>query len=65
MARSRKCKLVFMANGKPKECGGKIEEQDVDQPFTTHTVIGGPAEPPLFSYARCNKCHIVYDLEDE
>jgi len=61
MAKPRICKLVFMEDGKPQECGGKIEKQTIHRPFGPHSMIGGPPEPPLFSYARCDKCNVLYD----
>lgn len=54
------CKLVFMEDGKPRKCGGRIERKRVAHPFATHTP--GPPEPPLFSYEQCNRCHGVYNL---
>jgi hypothetical protein len=59
--KERVCKLAVMEDGVPKECGGKIERQQVDRPFSSQSMIGGPPEPPLFSYARCKKCRVVYD----
>jgi hypothetical protein len=67
MAKSKEvstCKLVFMKNGALQECGGEIEEKKIHRPFSSHTVFGGPAPPPLFIYGRCKKCHAMYDYDD-
>ena len=58
----RACRLVFMKDGVPTECGGKIKMQEIDQSLDSHASIGGPSEPPVFTYGRCSKCHVMYDL---
>jgi len=59
------CRLVYMKNGVPQECGGEMEEVEVPQPFTMHSRVGGPPDPPLLFYRRCKKCRVVRDLAGE
>lgn len=55
------CHLMVSRNGGHQECGGTIVSAAVGRPFSSSsTRIGGPPEPPLFRYAYCESCGVMY-----
>lgn len=57
----RKCHIIVLRSGSFQECGGTIELTNIPRPFSpSSTHIGGPPEPPLFGYASCEKCGVMY-----
>jgi MOSC domain-containing protein YiiM len=57
----RRCHMMVLRNGKVQECGGAIGSASIGRPFSpSSTRIGGPPEPPLFGYAHCQECGVMY-----
>jgi len=60
---ARTCKLVFMKDGKPQECGGVIKKRDVLEPFNLHMPMGSRPETVL-TYDYCEKCRVIYNCKE-
>lgn len=57
----RHCHIILMRNGSHQECGGTISSSSIGRPFSpSSTRTGGPPEPPLFGYAHCDRCYVIY-----
>lgn len=55
----RTCKVLYMKDGTPAECGGEIKKEKVKEPFGNHSVIGSPI-PVIFTYEYCASCNVMY-----
>jgi hypothetical protein len=47
-------------DGKSRKCGGEMKQASISRPFSPHTsVIGGPPDPPLFTFEYCATCRAM------
>ncbi len=57
--KEERCKILYMENGKPQECGGKIEPADFRVPANPHNPLHGGVLGKPFLYRFCTKCHVL------
>jgi len=55
---SKICRLAYIKEGRPKECGGEILETGLVH-TTFNTPTGDRLIPPVFFYKYCKKCGAV------
>ena len=59
----RACRIVYMKDGVPIECGGVIREVRVPQSCSMTTPIGGPPRRPVMTYAQCQRCRVMFSVD--